>query len=170
MIRSWRSRAARWAGFCSLLVLTACSNSSHIYIVRHGEKVAPSGDVALSGEGLQRAETLKDSLVNKKIVAVYSTPYKRTQQTAAPTAIYFNKDIITYGNGDSLLQALVRKPKGNVLITGHSNTVPNMLRAVGLALPFEGNIPDKEYDNLYEVQVKKGKATLVAKKYGMPSQ
>ena len=169
MIRSWHFRAACWAGFFSVLLLTACSGPAHIYIVRHGEKVAPSGDVALSGEGLQRAETLKDSLVNKKIVAVYSTPYKRTQQTAAPTAIHFNKEIITYNNGDSLLQALVRKPRGNVLIAGHSNTVPNMLRAVGLTLPFEGNIPDKEYDNLYEVQVKKGKATLVAKKYGMPS-
>lgn len=159
-------------GVCSIaLLLTACSSTSHIYMVRHGEKVSPSGDVALSGAGLERAETLKDSLRNKKIAFVYSTNFKRTQQTAAPTAMQFGKDIISYNNGDSLLQALVKKPKGNVLIAGHSNTVPQMIRAVGLTLSFEGNIPDNQYDNLFIITVKKGKQpTLQAAKYGLRSE
>lgn len=157
--------------FGLVLLLAACGSTSHIYIVRHGEKVSPSGDVALSGAGLERAEALKDSLKDKKIAQVYSTNYKRTQQTAAPTAMQFGKDITTYNNGDSLLQALVKQPKGNVLITGHSNTVPQMIRAVGLTLSFEGNIPDNQYDNLFIITVKKGKQpTLQAMKYGLRSE
>ncbi len=153
--------------------VSSCTNTSIIYVVRHGEKVSPSGDVALSGDGLQRAETLKDTLMNKKITAVYSTNYKRTRQTAGPTATHFGKPMITYNNGDSLMQVLVSRKNARTLITGHSNTVPNMLRAVGLQTSFAGNIPDNQYDNLFIVTVKwKGSKTVTLKevKYGLQSQ
>jgi phosphohistidine phosphatase SixA len=154
-------------------MFSSCSTTSTIYVVRHGEKVAPSGDVALSSEGLQRAETLKDSLAKKNITAVYSTNSKRTQQTAGPTASHFGKPIITYNNGDSLMQVLVNRKNARTLIAGHSNTVPNMLRAVGLQTSFTGNIPDNQYDNLFIVTVKWKKSktvTLKEVKYGMLSQ
>jgi phosphohistidine phosphatase SixA len=166
---------AHGAMYCLLAgaLFSSCTHTSTIYVVRHGEKVSPSGDVALSGDGLQRAETLKDSLMNKKITAVYSTNFKRTQQTAGPTATHFGKPIITYNNGDSLMQVLVNKKNARTLVTGHSNTVPNMLRAVGLQTSFSGNIPDNQYDNLFIVTVKwKGGKTVTLKevKYGMLSQ
>ncbi len=153
--------------------VSSCTNTSIIYVVRHGEKVSPSGDVALSGDGLQRAETLKDTLMNKKITAVYSTNFKRTHQTAGPTATHFGKTIIPYSNGDSLMQVLVNRKNARTLITGHSNTVPNMLRAVGLQTSFAGNIPDNQYDNLFVVTItwKKTKTvSLKEMKYGMLSQ
>jgi len=163
------------AMYCLIVgaIISSCSSTSTIYVVRHGEKVSPSGDVALSGDGLQRAETLKDSLANKKITAVYSTNFKRTQQTAGPTATHFGTPVITYNNGDSLMQVLVNRKNARTLVTGHSNTVPNMLRAVGLQTSFTGKIPDTQYDNLFMVTIKwKGGKTVTLKelKYGMLSQ
>jgi phosphohistidine phosphatase SixA len=158
--------------FLSLFWLASCTSASTIYVVRHAEKSAPSGDVPLSGEGLQRAEDLKERLKDKKIAAVYSTSTKRTQQTAAPTASYFNTNTVVYSNADSLMKALIAVKKKNTLVVGHSNTVPQMLRAIGLNPGFEGNIPDNKYDNLFEVTVKKGKnggVSLKPQKYGTAS-
>lgn len=133
-------------------LLTGCATST-LYVVRHAEKAGPSGDVPLSGEGLTRAEILKDSLSRKKITGVYSTAYRRTRQTVAPTAGYFRLPVQEYANGDSLLQALAARKNIRVLVAGHSNTVPAMLRSLGLTPSFSGNIPDNQFDNLFEVTV-----------------
>lgn len=154
------------------LLLLSCKSTTHIYVVRHAEKSAPSGDVPLSGEGLQRAEDLKERLKDQKIAAVYSTNTKRTQQTAGTTAAHFNTDIKLYNNGDSLMKALITVKRKNTLVVGHSNTVPQMLRAVGLNPGFEGNIPDNQYDNLFEVTIKHGKnggLSLKQEKFGTRS-
>lgn len=154
-----------------LALLCSCQSATHIYLVRHGEKSAPSGNVPLSGDGLQRAETLKDSLAGKKISAVFTTYTIRTAQTALPTARAAGLDTITYANGDSLLRVLTGRKGKNYLVVGHSNTVPQMIRAVGLTLSFEGNIPDNQYDNLFIITVKKGKQpTLQATKFGLRSE
>lgn len=156
----------------SNVLLLSCRTASTIYVVRHAEKSAPSGDVPLSGDGLQRAEDLKERLKDKKITAVYSTNTKRTQQTAAPAASYFGTNTVVYNNADSLMKALVASKKKNTLVVGHSNTVPQMLRAIGLNPGFEGNIPDNQYDNLFEVTVKHGKkggVSLKPQKYGTAS-
>jgi broad specificity phosphatase PhoE len=156
--------------FCFIAIVSAaCSSTTHIYIVRHAEKSAPSGDVALSGDGLARAATLRDSLKSKHIDAVFTTPYKRTTQTAMPTATQFGLDTTTYNNGDSLLAKLAAKKKRNYLVVGHSNTVPQMIRSVGLTTSFSGNIPDEVYDFLFVVKVKNGKKSLKEGKYGVPS-
>jgi phosphohistidine phosphatase SixA len=157
----------------SLFWLASCTSVSTIYVVRHAEKSAPSGDVPLSGEGLQRAEDLKERLKDKKIAYVYSTNTKRTQQTAAPTAAHFNTNTIVYSNADSLMKSLIALKKKNALVVGHSNTVPQMLRAIGLNPGFEGNIPDNQYDNFFEVTVKHGKKgglSLKPQKYGTASK
>lgn len=154
-------------------LFTSCSHTSTIYVVRHGEKAGTSGDVPLSGDGLQRAETLKDSLRGKKITAVYSTNFKRTQQTAAPTATLFGKLVEVYNNGDSLMQVLVNRKSASILVAGHSNTVPQMLRAIGVQPTFAGNIPDNQYDNLFIVTIKWARTktvTLQQKKYGAASE
>lgn len=159
--------------FCTSFLLVSCHSTTRIFVVRHAEKSAPSGDVPLSGEGLQRAEDLKERLKDKKIAYVYSTNTKRTQQTAAPTAAHFNTNTMVYSNADSLMKTLIAVKKKNALVVGHSNTVPQMLRAIGLNPGFEGNIPDNQYDNFFEVTVKHGKKgglSLKPQKYGTASK
>lgn len=151
-------------------VMLGCTSTTTIYVVRHGEKSAPSGNVPLSGDGLQRAETLKDSLAGKRMHGVYTTYTIRTAQTAMPSAIAAGLDTTTYASGDSLLRVLIGKRGKNYLVVGHSNTVPQMIRAIGLQPGFEGNIPDQQYDNLFEITVKKNETKLLVKKYGLRNE
>ncbi len=56
-----------------------------------------------------------------------------------------------------------------MLIVGHSNTIPAMLRRFGLVdYPLE-NLPDNEYDNFFIVSYYKGKVILHKEKYGKSS-
>jgi 2,3-bisphosphoglycerate-dependent phosphoglycerate mutase len=60
-------------------------------VIRHAEPVAPTGaaeenDRPLSVAGAEAARELAASLAHEPIAAVYSSPYPRALQTAAPTA------------------------------------------------------------------------------------
>ena len=55
-----------------------------------------------------------------------------------------------------------------VLVVGHSNTVPAIIRALGATEPV--TIADSEYDDWFVVRVQPdGKATLARSHYGEPS-
>lgn len=55
-----------------------------IYILRHGERSAGYGDVALSAEGHQQALELSQNPSLKDVDLVFSSPKIRTQQTVSP--------------------------------------------------------------------------------------
>src|SRR5687767_7346778 len=62
-------------------------NATVVYVVRHAEKATNSPtDPDLSAAGQLRAVALKDTLSKVILSAIYTTNYKRTQQTATPTA------------------------------------------------------------------------------------
>ncbi len=50
-------------------------------------------------------------------------------------------------------------PHDRLLIVGHSNTVPEVLRALGIATPV--TIADSEYDNLFVVVPTKGEPPVL---------
>ena len=85
-----------------------------------------AADPDLSEAGRARAQSLADVLKDAKITAIFATEFKRTQQTAAPLA----KALGTHGDDghvedDSRRSSRSsRPPTGNVLVVGHSNTVP----------------------------------------------
>ena len=85
----------------TILLLCLWSNITlaerSIYLVRHAEKQADgTANPSLTKQGLQRANNLAQQLKDKNIVAVYSTSYNRTQQTAAPLAKLLGLDVQTY--------------------------------------------------------------------------
>ena len=53
----------------------------------------------------------------------------------------------------------VRTASGNVLVVGHSNTVPAVIKELGVAEPV--SIAETEYDNLFVVT----KGTLIRLRY-----
>lgn len=62
-------------------------SSTTLILVRHAEKVKDgSNDPILTPEGKVRANELMYILKHVELSAIYSTPYKRTQQTVLPTA------------------------------------------------------------------------------------
>ncbi len=117
------------------------------YLVRHAEK-AEGKDPALTEAGQERAEVLSERLNAAGITAIYSTDYRRTQQTAAPLAKRLEIPIQSYNPRD--LQGLVdrlRQSSGTVLIVGHSNTTPELVALLG-GDPGAG-MTEKTYDRLY---------------------
>ena len=122
--------------------MSACGKSekaetqSEIYLVRHFQKqaVTPlSGkDVELTEEGHVNATRLSKHLESKGISAIYSTDYKRTKQTAAPTSELINIPVRIYNPRE--LEAFASQLLGttnNQLAVGHSNTTGVLFGLLG---------------------------------------
>lgn len=143
------------------------------YIVRHAEKDT-GNNPAISAAGKKRAGDLYRELKNKKIDLIFVSQFRRTAMTADSLRIYKNIDSVHYtadAASDLLfkqINASAAKAK-NILIIGHSNTLPSIIRKAGVENYIQKEIPDHEYDNLFIVKQKKGKAVLHAKKYGVVS-
>ncbi len=125
-----------------------------IFLVRHAEK-ATTGDLKnpdLSEVGRTRADALAAMLKDADITAVYVTELNRSRQTADPfaRAAGLNPIVISARETGQLI-AQLRKTKGHSLVVAHSNTIPEILRAFGLAEPPQINEPD--FDNLFLIRL-----------------
>lgn len=147
----------------------------NLYIVRHAEKDTAGGNnPAISAIGKERAGDLYRALKKKKIDLIFVSQYKRTGMTADSIRIYQNIDTVYYAadvTGDKLFEQIkLRAGKAkNILIVGHSNTLPGIIRKAGVLSYTVKEIPDNEYDNLFIVEQKKGKVIMIQKKYGKPA-
>lgn len=124
-------------------------------LVRHAEKATDDPrDPALTPAGLRRAERLARLLAGRPLAAVYATDYRRTRQTAQPTAASHGLDVTIYDAGqppDAFAQALRRRHPGEtVLVVGHSNTVPGIMSQLCecIADPLE----EDDYGDLFEIR------------------
>jgi broad specificity phosphatase PhoE len=135
-----------------VLLLAAGANAAPvIFIVRHGEKASTGGnDPELSSEGQKRAEALARILKDSEITSVFVTEFKRTQETAAPTAkaAHVNPTVVSGKDTGALVEKL-RASDGNVLVVGHGNTIPELLKALGIETPV--NIPEDDYSEIFVV-------------------
>ena len=144
------------------------------YIVRHAEKDT-GNNPAISTLGKERAADLYRKLKGKKIDLIMVTQYRRTSMTGDSLRIYKKIDSTHYvadATGEMFskkISTLSARYK-NILVIGHSNTVPTIVRQAGVKNFMLKELPDNEYDNLFIVKTKKGQAMLQSKKYGVPSQ
>ena len=140
-------------GFYFLLLsafLSTATAQSTIFIVRHAEKADATKDPDLSEAGRARAEALAKTLRDANITAIYATEFKRTQQTAAPLAKALGLTVTTLPAKDNAaLIAKLRASTGNALIVGHGDTIPDLIKALGISDPI--NIAENDYDNLFVV-------------------
>ena len=138
---------------CCFLVGLAFSSSfsqSTVFIVRHAEKADGSKDPGLSEAGRGRAEALANMLRDSKISVIYTTEFKRTQQTAAPLAKALGLTVTTLpAENQAELVAKLRTSTATSLVVGHGNTIPDIIKALGITEPV--NIPESDYDNLFVV-------------------
>ena len=124
-------------------------------LVRHAEKVDDgSEDPALSDEGKARAKRLAAHLKNADLTAVYSTPYRRTRNTVEASAESHNLEIQIYEPfADDLLDTMLESNRGGViLISGHSNTTPQLVNRLIGKEKLE-QLDESDYDELYIVTV-----------------
>ncbi len=161
---------------CALLsaLLVGCTQAPQtittFILVRHAEK-ADDGtkDPPLTADGTIRANELARVLSEAKIDAVYSTTYKRTQETVEPTAKAKNLSVLPYESmkGDEMDRIFNAHKGGTVLISGHSNTTPwvvNYFLGANTYPDFE----DSDYDNILVLSIiDKGNAKVTWLNYGV---
>jgi len=132
----------------------AVAQSPVIFIVRHAERAAISGrvpfDTSLSETGRERAKALAHELRDAQITAIYTSEYTRTKETAAPLAesLGIRAEVIPADDLRGLL-AKLKAARGNVLVVGHSNTVPQLINALGVR--GRVTIAESDYDNLFVI-------------------
>lgn len=147
--------------------------NTKIYIVRHAEKQSGT-DPLLTDDGNKRAGDLMRTLKDKKISRIYVSEYRRTQNTADSLRIQFGIDTVRAladTNCINLFNAITKNKDWtkSILIVSHSNIVPAIIYKLGITSFPQDNLPDEEFDNLYIVSFRKGKAVLKHIKYGKPS-
>jgi broad specificity phosphatase PhoE len=137
-----------------------------IFIVRHAEKSAVSGDVPLSEEGQQRAARLAAMLASAGISKVISSELTFAQQTAAVLARQQKLEpvIVPVREQEKLFVELQKLAPGTVtLVVNHSGTIPMLVEKLGgpKLAPIEG------HDRLFVVSRQVGGGTTVAElRYG----
>lgn len=132
-----------------------------IFVVRHAERAdggaggTPGGmtaanDPPLSAAGIARARRLAGILASAEVKHIFTTEFQRTRDTGAPLAEKAGiKSIVVSSRDSPSLLRQVRAADGNALIVGHSNTVPELLKQLGVTPDIA--ITDDEYDNLFVV-------------------
>ena len=136
-----------------LLLVTGANAAPVVFIVRHAEKASNSDkDPDLSVQGQKRADALARILKDSQITSVFVTEFKRTQETAAPTAkaAQVSPTVLPANDIGALVEKL-RALNGNALVVGHGNTIPDLLKALGIATPV--SIPADEYTEIFVVLV-----------------
>jgi broad specificity phosphatase PhoE len=147
-----------------------------VIFVRHADKdLSVADDPPLSAAGRQRVAELTRQLVDADVVAgvdaIYSTPFKRTRQTAEPLAARLGIQIENYDPDDNeaVLASILKKHKGEIiLVVGHSDTIPALIADLGASKKVPP-IADNEYDNIYIVSIPWfGKTKTIRLRYGDP--
>ena len=117
---------------CCLLVISTFgfAEPQTWYFVRHFEKQL-GDNPSLTETGKARAEALAAFFSDKSLTHVYSTAYNRTLETATAVAQLKSLQVQTYDPRNLSRFAIKLKKQDHVLVVGHSNTTPELLRLMG---------------------------------------
>jgi len=148
-----------------------------VFLVRHAERAdAPREDPPLLETGTARAQLLARILGKSGIKAIYTSQYLRTKATAEPLAKQLGivsvaislknsaPRVVSPESIQEIVEKIYQRAGENALVIGHSNSVPDVIKALGGdSVP---TIDEKEFDDLFVVTVyAKGKARVNHLKY-----
>ncbi len=157
------------------LILNSCTPdvdpiTTTVVLVRHAEKADHSNDPPLNAAGEIRARDLAHVLGETQVDVIYATPFSRTLNTARPLAEALDLEVQVVDAGEDYIavmaELVLNEHQGElVVIVSHSNTVPEIIGALGWADP--PTIEDDEYDDLYVMTISTdGSVTLLPLRYG----
>ncbi|MEO7655093.1 MAG: histidine phosphatase family protein [Sphingomicrobium sp.] len=128
-----------------------------VYVSRHMRK-GEGDDPPLSDAGSAEAGRLTALLRDKGISAIFVTPTRRSRETGQPLAAATGAAIETYDPRDNaaLAQRVAAFP-GSILIVGHSNTVPEIVAAIGGTPP--APMTEEDFGRLFAVERANGKTS-----------
>ncbi|MHB8054012.1 MAG: phosphoglycerate mutase family protein [Candidatus Aminicenantales bacterium] len=135
-----------------------------IILVRHAEKLEASGDSVLSEAGRARAWALAGMLAPAGVTTIYASEFRRTIETAEPLAAVLKITVQTFPAGDTagLVEQLhLRHADEIVLVVGHSNTLPDLMKALGH--PVTETIEDDDFGSLFILVPRPGLLPVVTR-------
>jgi broad specificity phosphatase PhoE len=167
------------------LNLPACGQSAEaptvVMVFRHAEPVMPAmghehdPDPSLNDAGQRRAQALIETVAEAGVTAIYSSQFKRTQETVAPLAAHLGLDVTTVDVSREnletypalLAETILAEHRGEtVVVVNHSNTVPLIVEALGGAAVPE--ITENEFDHFIIVVVPaSGPVRTIRAQYGL---
>lgn len=130
------------------------------YIIRHAEKNTENKnekDPFLTEQGIARANDWADYFKDKNIEQIFSSQYKRTTQTAIPTASLKQLNIKDYDSNAERIysKSFWLQTYGKVnLIVGHSNTNPRIVNEI-LGYSKYDDIDESVHDKIFKVVITK---------------
>lgn len=142
------------------VALPAAVEAQMVIVVRHAERadggagtgtaMTANPDPELSEAGKSRALRMAAMLGDAGVVAIYTTEYRRTKDTAGPLAARAGvaAEVIPAREAAALMGKIKAHKSGTVVVVGHSNTVPAIIKALGGS---EVKVADDEYDSMYVV-------------------
>lgn len=147
-----------------------------VLITRHAEKADLSADPPLSDQGLRRAEALSLLPETQSVGTIFTTQYRRTMETASPVAL--RQGILPQainataspGSLQKLADLIVENANpnaenGTVLVVGHSNTVPLIIRQLGG--PADLFLTEEDFGDLFILTIAEdGSVDLQRQRYG----
>jgi len=150
-----------------------------VFVVRHAEKAPePVNDPVLSAKGIARAASLDSTLAAFTVSDVVVSQLQRTRLTAANviTRSHAVVHVIPIGPGGvtphiaavaDTVRKLSHAGRGVVLVVGHSNTVTQIVEALG-----GGSAPalcDSQYSQLFALRDRADRTVeLRRQRYGAP--
>ncbi len=155
-----------------LVWIWATAETTTVIVVRHAEKVPDGGaDPLLTPAGNARAESLArmfgDAPQGARVDAIYVSTTLRSRLTAAPLAARLRLvPVMAPADAKVLARRVLHDHAGGrVLIVGHGDTIPALVRALS-GVEHLPPIGDREYDTLYIVSVPRiGRPNLLRMHY-----
>jgi broad specificity phosphatase PhoE len=169
----WIAALTGAAAVMALLWWWSAADVTTIIVVRHAEKELGSiSDPPLSTAGEERAALLARMLGEPRgagrIDAIYATEMRRAQATALPLAAQLRLSIVSTADlpPDQVAAWVLREHRGGrVLIVGHSNTVPEIVKSLAGTKSIEP-IGEQDYGTMYIVSVPRiGRPNLLRLRY-----
>ena len=143
-----------------------------VILIRHAERLSvPPGnnDPHLSAAGKSRAKLLLHVLSEASVSAIYTSEFIRTNETAQPLADELGLSPIKATDAQDIQNDILLNHAGKtVLVVGHTDTVPEVIRLLGDNSGHE--IDDDEFDNMFIATVLGESSVRVTRlKYGDPT-
>jgi len=135
-----------------------------VILVRHAEIPAGQKDPSLTPEGKARAQLLAAMLRSTPLAKIFVSDFRRTQETAQPVAAISHVQLEKRTKPEDLVAAIHAVSSGTILVAGHSNTVPQVISALG-GPAFQ--IGEADFDNLFIVTLDHGHVSTLRLKYGV---
>jgi broad specificity phosphatase PhoE len=183
--------------FCAVWLLApgALAALDAVYLVRHAEKAEgwPEGDKALdpfwplSPAGIARARALGPRFAGAGLAAVYASRTVRSFATALPVAEAAGAPLVidpastVKPEMDAFLARLRERHAADraVLVVGHSNTIPDLLRRLGatqdcfarlgIEASEKAGLEIEGYDGLWKVELGKPGCAGMTREASPPS-